>query len=194
MDARRVYLQLWKYEPPPACVEMHQAGFFEPRSSRALSFAVFEFFDAKMLAEGDAFVSEQLVPGLVPIGGDRTGDRWCFDGRPTTKTPGAVVHCPHDGGGAVHVAPDFTAFVFRLCVENLALLPLFERWGKSREEVVAISDANLTATRPWLGPRAAVLEKWIRSSKWPEEERLESHLREDAAFAALPTGPFEHFR
>jgi hypothetical protein len=194
MDIGAAYLSAWSFAPPRSCREMHAAGLFATGSPGALRFASFEVSPPGQIAEGDAFVSELLVGGLVPIGGDRTGDRWCFDRRRRFGGTTPIALCPHDGGGATYVAPSFAAFVYRLLLENLALAHLFEGWGEGREALRAITLHNLKLADRWL------LRRWVRRvraiarGEWPDGEAFDAFMREDPAFARLPEGEFEHFR
>ena len=127
---------------------MHEAGLFDPKSAHALSFAVFEIFDAETIAAGDAYVAEELIDGLVPIGGDSSGDRWCFDTRRKIHGTTPVLYCPHDGGDAEYVAPSFAAFVFRLIAFNLALTHIFTGRGLDAASITALTQTNVARCRP----------------------------------------------
>lgn len=144
---------------------MHAAGLFDLAKPNALSLGAFEIYDAKTIVEGDAFVEESLIPRLVPIGGDRSGDRWCFDARRKRDGHTAILHCPHDGGGALYVAPSFAAFIYRLVTENR-------------------TPENIARVRPWM------LKRWRGALSSPDP----IDLAEDPAFATLPEDEIEHFR
>lgn len=194
MNIAEAYAAIWAFDPPRTCREMHAAGLFDQRP-RALEFAFFEVYDAVTIAEGDAYVAESLVPGLVPIGGDRSGDRWCFDTRTRIGGTIPVAHCPHDGGGAVYVAPSFAAFMYRLVLENLVFGETFARRGTGPEALAALTLANLERVEPWLlrrwGKRGRAL---ARGPGAPTHDAFEAFLRADPAFARLPTDAFDHFR
>ena len=104
MDIARAYERAWQFTPPRTCREIHAARLFEGRGKNVIDLpvrlAVFEVYGPKQIAQGDAWVAEDLIPGLVPIGGDSSGDRWCFDTRVRIGGTIPVLHCPHDGGGA----------------------------------------------------------------------------------------------
>jgi hypothetical protein len=194
MDIVAAYRTIWQFSPPRTCREMHAAGLFDGSSPRALRFALFEVYPAEVIAEGDAFVTESLVGGLVPIGGDRSGDRWCFDSRRRIGGTTPVLFCPHDGGGARYVAPSFAGFVYRLVLENLVLAHLYAGWGTDRAGVRALTLRNREILDPWL------LERWKRraldtvAGEWPDDEGFEAFMRRDPAFARLPAEELEHFR
>lgn len=194
MKIADAYTSAWEFSPPRKCREIHDAGLLASGPD-ALDLAVFEFYDAETIADGDAFVSEQLIPGLVPIGGDSSGDRWCFDSRLRIGGTIPVAHCPHDGGGATYVAPSFASFLYRVVLENLVLGHLYAGRGSSRSELRALTLGNLRRLEPWL------LRRWLRrgravaaSDAWPTYEGFDAFLRTDPAFARLPSGAFDHFR
>jgi hypothetical protein len=204
MDIAAAYAAAWNFSPPRSCRAMHAQGLFAASGPAVLRFGTFEVHSPAMIAEGDAFVTQQLVPGLIPIGGDRTGDRWCFDTRrrigrradPGGGGPGTipVAYCPHDGGGAQYVAPSFAAFVYRLIVENLALLHLFEGWGEERAGVSALTLANVDRAERWLLRRWAEHARAAVRAPWPTYEAFDGYIRRDPAFRRLPEGEFPHFR
>jgi hypothetical protein len=193
VNVAAAYEAAWKFTPPKKCRDMHAAGLFKPHGKNELFFAQFEFYSPETIAEGDAFV-ERLVRGLIPIGGDRTGDRWCFDTRQRIGGTIPILFCPHDGGGARFVAPSFAAFVYRLVLENLALAPLLEGWGKNRAAVRALTDRNLAMIDRWM------LRRWVRRAHstlegtWPSDEAFDGFMRADRAFTRMPDDELEHFR
>lgn len=199
------YRTTWTFHVPRSCRAMHAAGLLEPPPGawRRLPFAslpkdrlvfvVFEMDDAKTVAEGDVFVRDSLIDGLVPIGGDGSGDRFCFDARQRKHGTTPVVLAPHDGGGATYVAPSFAGFVFRLCVENLLyahLLPAF-----SRRDLAELTHRNAELAKPFLLPRwTSRLHAVADASRWPTFRELDAFFAKDPAFARLPRDEFEHFR
>lgn len=191
MKIREAYGRAWKYKPPRKVRAMHDAGIF---GDGKLRFAVFEFYDPETIADGDAWVADDLVPGLVPIGGDSSGDRWCFDTRMRIGGTTPILHCPHDGGGAVYVAPSFAGFVYRLILENLLYTHIFADRGIDRAGVKALTQRNLKLAGPWL------LKRWQRDAltlvegTWPEPKGFDALMRRDPAFAAMPDEELEHFR
>lgn len=191
MKIREAYGRAWKYKPPRKVRAMHDAGLFVDGKLR---FAVFEFYDPETIADGDAWVADDLVPGLVPIGGDSSGDRWCFDTRMRIGGTTPILHCPHDGGGAVYVAPSFAGFVYRQIVENLIYAHIFADRGIDRAGVKALTLRNLKLAGPWL------LKRWQRDAlalvegTWPEPKGFDAWMRKDPAFAAMPDEELEHFR
>lgn len=191
MKIREAYGRAWKYKPPRKVRAMHDAGLF---ADGKLRFAVFEFYDPETIADGDAWVADDLVPGLVPIGGDSSGDRWCFDTRMRIGGTTPILHCPHDGGGAVYVAPSFAGFVYRQIVENLGYAAVFADRGIDRAGVKALTLRNLKLAGPWL------LKRWQRNAlallegTWPDPKGVDAWLRNDPAFAAMPDEELEHFR
>ncbi len=194
MNITEAYRATWAFDAPRKCREIHDAGLLAA-SPDALDLSVFEFDDADTIADGDAFVSEELVPGLVPIGGDSSGDRWCFDTRLRIGGTIPVAHCPHDGGGATYVAPSFAGFLYRVVLENLVLGHLYAGRGGSRADLRSLTLGNLRRLEPWL------LARWTRrgravtsSDVWPAHSDLDAFLREDRAFARMPTSAFEHFK
>jgi hypothetical protein len=194
MDIAAAYQKAWSFAPPRKCTEMHAAGLFESRGPHELRFAEFEFYSPAMIAEGDAYVSQQLVAGLFPIGGDRTGDRWCFDSRRRIGGTIPIAFCPHDGGAAKYVAPSFATFVYRLVLENLAVAHLFEGWGEDRAAMRAFTAKNLDLVDRWL------LRRWSRRARetldgaWPSYDDFDAFMRQDRAFSRLPRREFDHFR
>jgi hypothetical protein len=193
VDIASAYEATWKFAPPRKCREMHAAGLFAPRAPTELRLALFEVYTPATIAEGDAFVSEQLVPGLLPIGGDRSGDRFCFDARLTIGGTTPVLYCPHDGGGARYVAPSVAAFVYRLVLENLSLAHLFEGWGEDRAALRALTVRNLALVDGWLLRRWARRANATLEAAWPTSEGLDAFMREDPAFARMPREEIEHF-
>lgn len=194
MNVTEAYRSTWDFTPPRKCAEIHGAGLLSAGPD-ALDVAVFEFYDAETIAEGDAFVSEQLVPGLVPVGGDSSGDRWCFDTRRRIGGTIPIAYCPHDGGGATYVAPSFAGFVYRVVLENLVLGHLYAGRGSSRSDLRSLTLGNLRRLEPWL------LRRWVErarsvasSDAWPTYEGFEEFMRGDPAFARLPSEAFEHFK
>lgn len=163
MRIEKAYRDAWNFRPPRACREMHAAGLFD--GPRGLKLGGAEIYDAETIAEGDAFVSESLIPRLIPIGGDQSGDRWCFDARHKLDGRTAVLHCPHDGGGATFIAPSFAAFIFRLVAEH-----------RTKE--------NIERVRPWM------LKRWLRALS----SGGEIDVTADPAFANLPDDEIDHFR
>jgi hypothetical protein len=194
MDIKNAYERLWCYAAPRKCREMHDANLFNPNAPRSLRLAVFEVYDGDKIAKGDVYVAENLAAGLVPIGGDSSGDRWCFDTRLRIGGTTPVLNCPHDGSGATYEAPSFTAFIYRLVLENLVHAHIFEGRGVDRRGLVALTLENLALLSPWL------LRRWVRRAKealagpWPTHESFDGWMREDPAFRRLPEGEHEHFR
>lgn len=191
MRIREAYGRAWKYNPPRKVRAMHDAGLF---TDGKLRFAVFEFYDPETIADGDAWVADDLIAGLVPIGGDSSGDRWCFDTRMKIGGTTPILHCPHDGGGAIYVAPSFAGFVYRQILENLLHADVFDGRGIDRAGVKALSLRNVKLAAPWL------LKRWQKDAlaliegTWPDQKALEAFIRRDPAFAAMPDDEIEHFR
>ena len=189
MDIATAYERTWGFSPPRTCREMHAAGLFDPRSPAALRLAVFEVYDAVTIAKGDAFVRDCLIPGLVPVGGDRSGDRWCFDTRRRIGGTIPVLACPHDGGGATYVAPSFAAFVYTRVLEGVLQA---HRSADDRNGVRRLTLEHLDRLDRWL------LRRWVRRAKamldgeWPTHRTFDAWLREDPSFAWLPTDELEH--
>jgi hypothetical protein len=194
VDIAAAYESIWKFTPPRKCREMHAAGLFKSGGKNELFFAQFEFYSPATIAEGDAFVSQQLVSGLVPIGGDRTGDRWCFDTRQRIGGTIPVLFCPHDGGPALFVAPSFAAFVYRLVLENLSLAHLLEGWGKNRAAVRALTERNLAMVDRWMLRRWVTRANATLDGTWPTYESFDAFMRADRAFARMSAEEVEHFR
>ncbi|MFO0612272.1 MAG: SMI1/KNR4 family protein [Polyangiaceae bacterium] len=192
MDIASAYQAVWSFTPPRKCREVHAAGL---AAHGALNLAFFEFYSADEIAEGDAFVSEMLIPGLVPIGGDSTGDRWCFDARLRVGGTIPIAFCPHDGGGASYVAPSFAGFLYRLVLENLMYWEFYGRRGVDRAALRSLTLDNLRKLEPWL------LHRWARRGReiasmdaWPTDDDFDAVMRQDRAFSRLPAGEFDHFR
>lgn len=188
------YQTTWRFTAPRKCREMHEAGVFNPKSEQYVDLGVFEVYEAASIAKGDVFVSEMLIDGLVPIGGDSSGDAWCFDARTRLHGTTPVLACPHDGGGATYVAPSFAGFVYRLVLENLLHAHIFEDKGIDRAALVRLTKNNLGILAPWLLPR------WIRRAlttlegAWPTFKTFDAFMHEDRAFARLPRDELDHFR
>ena len=163
MRIEKAYRDAWNFKPPLSCREMHAAGLF--RGPKALQLRGAEIYDAETISEGDSFVAETLIPKLIPIGGDKSGDRWCFDARRKLDGRTAVLHCPHDGGGATFVAPSFAAFIYLLVADN-----------RTKE--------NIERVRPWM------LKRWLRALA----SEGDIDVTEDPAFVNLPEDEFDHFR
>lgn len=216
MDLRSAYRARWSFRAPRSFLTMHAAGLFVPlagsreewaialRTSTAkgtrprIVFGTVEIFDAETIAEGDAWVEEDLIPGLVPLGGDGSGDRYCFDARGKLHGTTAVALCPHDGGGATYVAPSFAGFVFRTLLEDMASGHVWTNRGFSQNDMVGLFQRNLAASRRYLLKRwaraiAAVIARGERGD-WPKKEEILSMLAQDTAFARLPEEEFDHFR
>lgn len=206
MDMADAMKKAWSYRAPRSYLEMHRAHLFEgwdqspPAIERwtktgkppRLLLTVFQMHTAETVVEGHAFVSEMLLPGLVPIGGDRSGDAWCFDTRRKIGGTTPIMHVPHDGGGGVYVAPSFAGFVYALLLENLQYLQL---WQSTRDDLVAATLRNTETAAPWLLRRwREDVERVARSSTWPDFHGLSKHLRRDPAFARLPEGEQDVFR
>lgn len=189
LEIGTAYQGAWGFVAPRRCVEMHASGLFGRDPARALGQLGFDVYDAETIAEGDVFVAEELVAGLVPIGGDRSGDRWCFDTRLRVGGTIPVLHCPHDGGGGVYVAPSFAGFVFRLVSERLT-----ETRAPRAGTNASIIGENAAKAGPfWLRRwarmlRLAATEAPLTTAAW------EAWLRGDAAFARLPAGEVDVFR
>lgn len=183
------YERVWQFPAPRRCVEMHAAGLFGRDPARALDLTGFDVYDAETIAEGDVFVTDELVAGLVPIGGDRSGDRWCFDTRLRVGGTIPVLHCPHDGGGGVYVAPSFAGFVFRLVSERLT-----ETRAPRAGTNASIIGENAAKAGPFW------LRRWARTLRLAATEAplttvdWEVWLRRDPAFARLPAGEHDVFR
>lgn len=188
------YEEVWKFAPPASCVAMHAAGLFTPKGPNCLQFATFEFLSAEEIAEDDVFVRESLADGFVPIGGDSTGDRWCFDTRKETPHPNAIIYCPHDMIGADVVAPTFEALVYRLIAFNLCVAHLWRGWGTNDAALRALTEKNLAIAKPWM--RAAWIARLeaLTPATWPKYEDFDAWMRETAEFAALPTEQIPQFR
>jgi len=173
---------------------MHDAGIFDPKSKRYVDFGVFDVYEAEAIAKGDVFVSEMLIDRLVPIGGDGSGDAWCFDARTRLHGTTPILACPHDGGGATYVAPSFAGFIYRLVLENLLHAHIFEAKGIDRAALLRLTKRHLELLEPWL------LRRWIRRAlatldgAWPPFETFDSFMRQDRAFARLPSDEVDHFR
>lgn len=188
------YKSAWRFTPPRKCREMHDAGLFDPQSKRYVDLGVFEVYGTASIAKGDVFVSEMLIDGLVPIGGDSSGDAWCFEARRRIGGTMPVLACPHDGGGATYVAPSFAGFVYRLVLENLLHAHIFEDKGIDHAALVRLTKKNLEILEPWL------LGRWTRRAlttlggRWPTFKTFDAFMREDRAFAQLPTDEIDHFR
>jgi hypothetical protein len=207
VDIALAYRNAWSYRPPKTFRAMWAAGLLEPFSTkpfgawgdvarkwlatgepRRLILFPYEIYDATTIAEGDAFVRERLVPGLVPIAGDGSGDRWCFDTRLRIGGTTPVMHVPHDGGGGVYVAPSFAAFVYRTIIEQMHYQHMFEAWDFSRDDVLRLVERDLDLAKPWL------LRRWQRTpKKWPSYRELEEFFARDPAFARLPGGELDVF-
>jgi hypothetical protein len=210
VDAMRA---TWGHRPPRTYVEMHRAGLFDvpdtPRNQwppeirkwiatgapRRVWLTVFEIDSPDVVADGNTFVSDMLVPGLVAIGGDGSGDAWCFDTRRKIHGTTPVMHVPHDGGGGVYVAPSFAGFVVYLILENLQYLHFYEDWKLSRADLAAATQRSVEAASPWLLQRwrRTVLEV-IAGGTWPTYRSLRGLLARDPAFARLPEGEHDVFR
>lgn len=207
MEMAEAMRAAWGYRPPRSFLEMHRARLFDvPNTPRnewpaeirrwtatgapaRVWLTVFELDAADRVAGGNAFVSESLAPGLVPIGGDGSGDAWCFDTRRKLHGTTPIVHVPHDGGGGVYVAPSFAGFVHRLLLENLQVLHVYLGWGLTRADLAATTLRGAEAASPWLLRRwRRDAERVARSGSWPDPRQLEAHLRKDPAFARLPRG------
>jgi hypothetical protein len=204
---------VWGYSPPRKYVEMHEARLFvAPTGPRArwrddilrgnatgqpprVLLALAEIDGPDVIASGNAFVSEMLVPGLVPIGGDGSGDAYCFDTRGKIGGTTPVLYVPHDGGGAVYVAPSFAGFVHFLILQNLQSLHFYEGWGLTRADLIQTSLRSAEAAARWLLPRwrRRIIDV-LASDVWPTSRTLPALLAEDPAFARMPRGEQDVFR
>jgi hypothetical protein len=213
MDIALAMKTAWDFTPPRSYVEMHRAGLFDaptgPRNSwppeirrwietgtpARVLLTVFEIDSPEIVAEGNVFVTDSLVPGLVPIGGDSSGDAWCFDTRTKVNGTTPILHAPHDGGGGVYVAPSFAGFVLYLILEIVQYLHFYESWGLTRTDLAAATRRCLEAASPWLLPRwQRRAERIVASKDWPTARTLSSVLARDPAFARLPPGEHDIFR
>lgn len=203
----------WSFTPPRSYVEMHRAGLFDypdvPRNQwppHLKAFAatgqpprvfltVFEIDSADVVADGNDFVSEMLVPGLVPIGGDSSGDAWCFDIRTRVGGTIPIMHVPHDGGGGVYVAPSFAGFVYSQILENLQYLHFYEGWKLTREDLAGTTRRSAESAAPWLlGRWKKDIDRVLEKDTWPTFKTLPKLLARDPAFAKLPPGEHDVFR
>jgi hypothetical protein len=207
----------WSFTPPRSYVEMHRAGLFEypnvPRNQwpplikrwssepPRVFLTVFEVDSADVVARQEhrnTFVTEMLVPGLVPIGGDGSGDAWCFDTRTKIGGMTPIVHVPHDGGGGVYVAPSFAGFVYYLILQNLQYLHFFESWKLTHADLAAVTRRSAESAAPWLLRRwRSEVERTVRAdgvSGWPTYKTLPQLLARDPAFARLPPGEHDVFK
>lgn len=210
MDIEAAVKATWGWRPPRTYVEMSRAGLFDGlRGARGeaialwvatgeptrLVHAIFDLDSADVVAAGNAFVKDDLVEGLVPIGGDGSGDAWCFDTRTKLGGTTPVLHVSHDGGGATFVAPSFAAFVYYLLLDNLRYQHFYDRWGLGRAGLVTATRRNLQAAAPWLlGRWRRHVERVIETGRWPTFGTLGRRLAEDPAFARLPKGEQHVFR
>ncbi len=213
MDIVDAMHEAWRYRPPRKYVEMLRGGLFDgpdgprnawpPEIRRWLStgkpsrvlLIVFEIDSPEIVADGNDFVKESLVPGLVPFGGDSSGDAWCFDTRKRISGTTPILYVPHDGGSAVYVAPSFAGFVYRSILENLQYLHFYEDWKLTRADLAATTRRSAEAAAPWLLRRwLRNIEDVLRSDDWPTYKTLDPMLARDPAFARLPPGEHDVFR
>jgi hypothetical protein len=84
--------------------------------------------------------------------------------------------------------------MYRLVVENLLSAHIFEDRGVDKNGLRKITRENLALLAPWILRRWAARLEGTLDGTWPTYKTVDRWLRDDPAFARLPTDEIEHFR
>lgn len=134
MDQITAITQRFGFEPPELYAKMIAAGCFDRFAATHLQFS-----DLLWLAGGEIagfqFADDQ-IPGLVPIAVTMEQDLWCWFPAMNDGGPAPVVYCPlEDEVASIH-APDFSAWIYRLMLEEYACTGLTEHLDVRQSRLV----------------------------------------------------------
>ncbi|MDA3961082.1 MAG: hypothetical protein PF961_09845 [Planctomycetota bacterium] len=144
--------------------------------------------------------NDDQIPGLVPVAGTMEMDLWCWYPAMNDGGPAPIVFCPLEDEVASIYAPDFTAWIYRLMLEEYACTGLTEHLDVRQSRVVL--DHYTERMAAYLPPawHARLLD--LRSRDFSldangyygvaDADELEAILTEDLAYPRLDE-EFEHF-
>jgi len=112
------------FRPPTLYRRLWEAGAFTPFTPQHLQFSDLSWLAPAQIAAW-RFHHDQ-IPGLVPIAVTGQQDLWCWYPRMNDGGDAPVVFCPDEDEVAHVHAPDFTAWLYRLVLEEFACTGLTE--------------------------------------------------------------------
>jgi hypothetical protein len=118
------FLRRYRFEAPALYRRMLADGCFDRFALTHLQFSDLVWLSEEEIADFE--FAEDQIPGLVPIATTMEQDLWCWYPAMNDGGPAPVVFCPiEDEVASIH-APDFTAWIYRLMLEEYACTGLTE--------------------------------------------------------------------
>ena len=124
MRRMQAILKRYGFTPPALYRELAEQGCFMPFGGKHLQFSDLHWLEEPAIA-GFQFHKDQ-IKGLVPFAQTANHDLWCWYPALNDGGPAPIVFCPDEDEVAFIHAPDFTAFLYRLLLEEYACTGLTE--------------------------------------------------------------------
>lgn len=193
-----VFLERYRFQPPELYRRMLGDGCFDRFAATHLQFSDLVWLDQEEIA-GFEFASDQ-IPGLVPIAVTMEQDVWCWYPAMNDGGPAPVVYCPlEDEVASIH-APDFSAWIYRLMLEEYACTGLTEHLDVRQSRLVLDHFAERMAgylPEPWVARLAELKGRPFHTDDNGyygvlDEDELVEILEHDLAYPRLDE-EFEHY-